>query len=126
MDGTKYLTLIYRGAAGVGISRKYRRMLEKKFKKDKDPMAEIKRASESVYQQLNQKKVDRETHDLVSAMYYLVGISLHREYGWGPTRIMRVYEHIDQELAKWQDGSADAGRFREILEEEVGIKLAIQ
>lgn len=110
----------------MGISRKYRRMLEKKCRRDKDPMAEIKRASEEVYNKLNQNKIDRETHDLVSAMYYLVGISLHREYGWGSTRIMRVYEHIDQELAAWQDGSADAARFRQILEDETGIRLAIQ
>lgn len=110
----------------MGIGRKYRRMMEKKMRREKNPMAEIKRASEEVYERLNKREIDRETHDLVSAMYYLVGISLHREYGWGSTRIMRVYEHIDQELAKWQDGSADAKRFREILEEEVGIKLAIQ
>ena len=52
----------------MSLSRKYRRAMERKLLKDKDPMAEIKRASSEVYEQLHNRAVDKDTHDLVSAM----------------------------------------------------------
>lgn len=110
----------------MSLGRKYRRAMERKLAKDRNPMVEIKRASEYVYDRLHENQVDEDTHNLVSAMYYLIGIVLHERYGFGQQRIMRVYEAIDERLAEWQDGSKEAADFRRILKDEVGIELAIQ
>lgn len=75
----------------MSLSRKYRRAMERKLLKDKDPMAEIKRASSEVYERLHDRAVDKDTHDLVSAMYYIIGLALKQEYGFGATRVTRIY-----------------------------------
>lgn len=60
----------------MSLSRKYRRAMERKLLKDKD------------------------THDLVSAMYYIIGLALKQEYGFGATRVTRIYQNIDNQLEK--------------------------
>ena len=110
----------------MSLSRKYRRAMERKLMKDKDPMAEIKRASSEVYERLHDRAVDKDTHDLVSAMYYLIGMALKQEYGFGATRVMRVYQNIDEQLEKWQSGELKSTDFRRRAREELGIELQIQ
>lgn len=114
----------------MSANRKYRRALERKLIKDKDPMAAIKEQSQRVYEELHRdmmnRPVDSDTHDLVSAMYYLFGLALKREYGFGPQRVLRAYRFIDNELAKWQSGQMKGTDFRKMTMEEVGIDLQIQ
>ncbi len=114
----------------MSANRKYRRALERKLLKDKDPMATIKEQSRRVYEDLHRdmmnRPVDSDTHDLVSAMYYLIGLALKREYGFGPQRVLRVYKFIDDELAKWQSGQMKSADFRKMTMEEVGIDLQVQ
>ena len=110
----------------MSLSRKYRRSMERKLLKDKDPMAEIKRASSEVYERLHDRAVDKDTHDLVSAMYYLIGLALKQEYGFGATRVMRVYQNIDNQLEKWQSGELKSTDFRKMAMDELGIDLQIQ
>ena len=110
----------------MSLSRKYRRAMERKLLKDKNPMAEIKRASSEVYEQLHNRAVDKDTHDLVSAMYYLIGLALKQEYGFGAMRVMRVYQNIDNQLEKWQTGELKSTDFRRMAMDELGIDLQIQ
>ena len=106
--------------------RNYRRAMERKVLKDKDPMADITRASSEVYERLHDRAVDKDTHDLVSAMYYLIGLALKQEYGFGATRVMRVYQNIDNQLEKWQSGELKSTDFRQMAMDEIGIDLQIQ
>ena len=110
----------------MSLSRKYRRAMERKILKDKNPMAEIKRASSEVYEQLHNLAVDKDTHDLVSAMYYLIGLALKEEYGFGATRVLRVYKNIDDRLERWQNGELKSADFRKMAMDELGIDLQIQ
>ena len=110
----------------MSLSRKYRRAMERKLLKDKNPMAEIKRASSEVYEQLHNRTVDKDPHDLVSAMYYLIGLALKQEYGFGANRVLRVYKNIDNQLEKWQTGELKSTDFRKMAMDELGIDLQIQ
>ena len=109
----------------MSLSRKYRRAMERRMNKT-DPMVAIKRASEGVYEQLHQEKVDKDTHDLVSAMYYLIGIALKEEYGFGAVRVTRIYQNIDAHLEDWQNGKLTSRDFRKKAMDELGIDLQIQ
>ena len=110
----------------MSLSRKYRRAMERKLLKDKNPMAEIKRASSEVYEQLHNRAVDTATQDLVSAVYYLIGLALKQEDGVGATRVLRVYKNIDNQLEKWQTGELKSTDFRKMAMDELGIDLQIQ
>ena len=114
------------GGIEMSLSRKYRRAMERKLLKDRDPMTEIKRASSEVYERLHDRTVDKDTHDLVSAMYYLIGLALKQEYGFGATRVLRVYKNIDNQLEKWQTGELKSTDFRKMAMDELGIDLQIQ
>lgn len=84
---------------------------------------QVKAQADQVAKKLQDQQISDDPRDLVAAMYYLVGIVLHEEYGFGWERILRVYERIDDRLLAWQEGSKEAQDFRKILEEEVGIIL---
>lgn len=110
----------------MSLGRKYRRAMERKLLKNRDPMMEIKRASSEVYEQLHSRTVDKDTHDLVSAMYYLIGIALKEEYGFGAIRVTRIYQNIDAHLEDWQNGRLTSRDFRKMAIDELGIDLQVQ
>lgn len=110
----------------MSANRKYRRAMERRLAKSKDPMAEIHAASQRVYEQIHNRAVDKDTHDLVSAMYYLIGLALKHEYKFGAQRIVRVYKYIDAELEKWQTGELKSTDFRKMAMDELGIQLEVQ
>lgn len=66
------------------------------------------------------KAVEKASDDMVPQIYAAIAIALHREYGWGYTRINRVFLR-SQEV--WEGFAGRMSEMAKLCEEETGISL---
>lgn len=61
------------------------------------------------------------TGDMAMCMYYMFGIQLHRLFGFGAHRLVRLYDEVDREMKGWGDRKFDRAELERQLYEETGI-----
>lgn len=59
------------------------------------------------------------------AMYYLFGIHLHKLFGFGGQRCLRLFEAIDRDLGTWKEGNIEIEDLREELKQAIGIDVRL-
>lgn len=59
------------------------------------------------------------------AMYYLFGIQLHKLFGFGGQRCLRLFDAVDQELGTWRRGEIRVEDLRKELFDAIGIDLRL-
>ncbi len=66
--------------------------------------------------------VSKAADDIVPQVYAAIAIALHREYGWGYTRINRAFAR-SQEI--WESFNGRMDEMVKMCEEETGISLEL-
>ena len=64
----------------------------------------------------------RASNNVVPQIYAALAIALHREFGWGYTRINRAFAE-SQKI--WEEFSGKGNEMMKICEEETGISLEL-
>ena len=116
-------------------NRALRRQIEKKRRKEsvkqmwQEMRNEIKIASRSTEAKLLKEQEEaRMSEDAVNssmAMYYLFGVHLHRIYGFGQQRLLRLFDAVDKSLGEW-GGSGEKKSLDDLraeLKREVDIDI---
>jgi hypothetical protein len=67
-----------------------------------------------------QQNVEKASDEMVPQIYAALAIALHREFGWGYTRINRAFVE-SQKI--WEDFSGSGPEMIELCEKETGIKV---
>lgn len=111
------------------------RQLKRKFARDnrkremKDLYAHVDRVTAEHQRQLRKEyeeaRIDEDTKNMVYAMYYLMGIGLHEQFGFGGQRCLRLFNWIDQELGTWQAGEINTAGLRKKLYDAIGIDVVL-
>lgn len=59
----------------------------------------------------------------VETMMTCFSLVLHREFGFGKTRIFRVLEGVDNLMGGILDGSVTVSEYKQQLEDEAGVRI---
>ena len=115
----------------MGQLRKLKRQFERDSRKKtmKELYEHCDRVSEQQERELRQqyKKAanDQDVKNMVYAMYYLFGVHLHDEFGFGGKRLLRLFESVDREIATWASGGITTGQLQQKLFDTTGIDLRL-
>lgn len=111
-----------------GLNRALRRKLEKKRKIEENErfMQQLQISAKRVEQNLKREQENSQSRAMAMAMYYLFGIHMHRLYGFGAKRLMRVFDAIDEETGGWWDGAVTVDDLRERMKQETGIDIVLK
>ena len=111
------------------------RQLKRKFARDnrkremKDLYAHVDRVTAEHQRQLRKEyeeaRIDEDTKNMVYAMYYLMGIGLHEQFGFGGQRCLRLFNWVDRELGTWQAGEINTAGLRKKLYDAIGIDVVL-
>ena len=66
--------------------------------------------------------MEKAADDIVPQVYAAIAMALHREYGWGYTRINRAFAR-SQEI--WESFNGRMDEMAKLCEEETGISLEL-
>ena len=111
------------------------RQLKRKFERDnrrkamRDLYAHVDRVTAENQRQLRkeyeQARIDEDTKNMVYAMYYLFGLGLHDEFGFGGQRCLRLFNWVDRELGTWRAGEINTAGLRKKLYDAIGIDVVL-
>ena len=111
------------------------RQLKRKFARDnrkremKDLYAHVDRVTAEHQRQLRKEyedaRIDEDTRNMTYSMYYLFGICLHEQFGFGGQRCLRLFNWIDQELGTWRAGEINTAGLRKKLYDAIGIDVVL-
>ena len=115
----------------MGSLRKLKRKFERdnRHKSTAELYAHVDRVSDQNMAQLRkeyeQARIDEDTRNMTYAMYYLFGIQLHKLFGFGGQRCLRLFESVDQELGTWREGGVSVDDLRKQLYDAIGIEIRL-
>lgn len=111
------------------------RKLKRKFERDtrrremKDLYAHVDRVSLETEAELRREyqeaRITEDAKNMTIAMYYLFGIQLHKLFGFGGQRCLRLFDAVDQELGTWRRGEIRVEDLRKELFDAIGIDLRL-
>ena len=111
------------------------RQLKRKFARDnrkremKDLYAHVDRVTAENQRQLRKEyeeaRIDEDTKNMTYAMYYLFGLGLHDEFGFGGQRCLRLFNWVDRELGTWRAGEINTAGLRKKLYDAIGIDVVL-
>ena len=111
------------------------RRLKRQFERDsrKKSMKELyehcDRVSEQQERELREEykkaAIDQDVKNMVYAMYYLFGVHLHDEFGFGGQRCLRLFQAVDEELGSWRAGEVSVDDLRKKLYDAIGIDVRL-
>lgn len=113
----------------MSLIRKMKRKYERDTRKKdiKDLFAHADRAVEIREQKLRKEykeaAITEDAHNMTIAMYYLFGIQLHKLYGFGQQRCLRLFNAIDEELGHWRRGEISIEDLRQQMAKEIDIDI---
>ena len=118
-----------------GVTMGQLRRLKRQFERDsrKKSMKELyehcDRVSEQQERELREEykkaAIDQDVKNMVYAMYYLFGVHLHDDFGFGGKRLLRLFESVDREIATWASGGITTGQLQQKLFDTTGIDLRL-
>ena len=79
--------------------------------------AEQKEMADKIFEE----QVKHQTQAMSLAMYYFFGIQLHRVFGFGAKRLLKLFEAVDGEMSRYISGEVDTTDLERRLYEETGI-----
>ena len=115
----------------MGLTRQLKRKFARNNRKRemKDLYAHVDRVTAEHQRQLRKEyeeaRIDEDTKNMVYAMYYLMGIGLHEQFGFGGQRCLRLFNWIDQELSTWRAGEINTAGLRKKLYDAIGIDIVL-
>ena len=111
------------------------RRLKRQFERDsrKKSMKELyehcDRVSEQQERELREEykkaAIDQDVKNMTYAMYYLFGVHLHDDFGFGGKRLLRLFESVDREIATWASGGITTGQLQQKLFDTTGIDIRL-
>ena len=78
------------------------------------------------FKEYEEARIDEDTKNMTYAMYYLMGIGLHEQFGFGGQRCLRLFNWIDQELGTWRAGEINTAGLRKKLYDAIGIDVVLE
>ena len=115
----------------MGSMRKLKRKCERdnRHKSMQALYAHVDRVNDQNMAQLRKEyeeaRIDEDTKNMTYAMYYLMGLGLHKIFGFGGQRCLRLFNWIDQELGTWQRGEVSVADLRKRLYDAIGIDIRL-
>ena len=112
-------------------ARRLRRAQEQELRKLKIKELErnydqvVQRQHEQLQREYREARIDQDTKDMTYAMYYLFGIHLHKVFGFGGQRCLRLFNWVDRELGTWQAGEINTAGLRKKLYDAIGIDVVL-
>lgn len=85
----------------------------------------LQKEHERLRKEYKDARIDQDTKDMTYAMYYLFGIHLHEEFGFGGQRCLRLFEAVDKELGTWRAGEVSVDDLRKKLKDAIGIDIRL-
>lgn len=85
----------------------------------------LQKEHERLRKEYKEARIDQDTKDMTYAMYYLFGIHLHEEFGFGGQRCLRLFEAVDRELGTWRAGEVSVDDLRKKLKDAIGIDIRL-
>lgn len=95
------------------MNRAERRKLEKLNRKDKHDIIDV--LAKKQEQVLNDGRAE--------AMFLLFILLLHRHFGFGQKRCLRIMQGVDDMMGLWLKGELDLYKLRQMVRDEVGIEI---
>ncbi len=116
------------GSLSRSIRRKYEQ--RNRHRDMRELYAHVERLTDEAEERIKKEnataRMDEDTHNMTMAMYYLFGITLHRMYGFGQSRVLKLYEAIDAEIGTWRAGEVTVEDLRQQLADAVGIDIKLK
>lgn len=112
-------------------TRRLRRAQEQELRKLKIKDLErsydqvVQRQHEQLREEYKKAAIDQDVKNMTYAMYYLFGVHLHDEFGFGGKRLLRLFESVDKEIATWASGGITTGQLQQKLFDTTGIDLQL-
>lgn len=112
-------------------ARRLRRAQEQELRKLKIKDLErsydqvVQRQHEQLQREYREARIDQDTKDMTYAMYYLFGIHLHKVFGFGGQRCLRLFQAVDEELGSWRAGEVSVDDLRKKLYDAIGIDVRL-
>jgi len=111
----------------MSLARKIKRQYERETRKR--DMVELyqhmDRATARLERNYKEAQIAEDAKNMTVAMYFLFGLALHKMYGFGALRLMRVFEMVDEEIGSWRRGEVSAAQLQKRLYEETGVDLQL-
>lgn len=120
-----------RGTVTMGQLRRLKRQFERDSRKKsmKELYEHCDRVSEQQERELREEykkaAIDQDVKNMTYAMYYLFGVHLHDDFGFGGKRLLRLFESVDKEIATWASGGITTGQLQQKLFDTTGIDLRL-
>ena len=70
-------------------------------------------------------RISEDAKNMTYAMYYLFGIQLHKIFGFGGQRCLRLFGAVDRELGTWRRGEIRVEDLRKELFDAIGIDIRL-
>lgn len=83
------------------------------------------RQKEELRQEYMAMAKDEDAKAMAIAMYYLFGLNLHKLYGFGQQRLLRLFDAVDTELGEWKRGEVEVEDLHRRMVEELDIDVQI-
>lgn len=115
----------------MGSLRKLKRKFERdnRHKSMQALYAHVDRVNDQNMAQLRKEyeeaRIDEDTKNMTYAMYYLMGLGLHKLFGFGGQRCLRLFSWIDEELGTWREGGVSVDDLRKQLQDAIGIEIRL-
>lgn len=111
----------------MSLTRKLKRQYERETRKR--DMVELyqhmDRATARLERNYREAQIAEDARNMTVAMYFLFGLALHKVYGFGAIRLMRVFEMVDKEVGSWRRGEVTATQLQKRLYDETGVDLQL-
>lgn len=111
------------------------RSLKRKFERENRhrSMAELyahvdrvnEKQKKELWEEYKELSKDEDAKAMSIAMYYLFGLNLHRLFGFGQQRLLRLFAAVDEELGTWNRGEVEVEDLHQRLVNELGIDVQI-
>lgn len=112
-------------------TRRLRRAQEQELRKLKIKDLErsydqvVQRQHEQLQREYREAAIDQDVKNMTYAMYYLFGVHLHDDFGFGGKRLLRLFKSVDREIATWASGGITTGQLQQKLFDTTGIDLRL-
>lgn len=111
----------------MSLARKIKRQYERETRKR--DMVELYQhmdlATARLERNYKEAQIAEDAKNMTVAMYFLFGLALHKVYGFGALRLMRVFEMVDKEIGSWRRGEVTAAQLQKRLYDETGVDLQL-
>jgi len=103
----------------MNLSRTQRRKLDRELKKART----VEKIKDEVKRRAKEEIIDELENTRVEILMNCMVVALHREFGFGQQRCLRVLNAIDGMMVLADEGKLTLETLRKMAEEESGIKV---